>query len=92
MFQPTVYRADDPAVVAARARTTALLRGGVGQPVDADRTDAAAIGAWGFVHGLAALWLGGALEGDLVEIFERSARATYPDGPPAAREVSFGSE
>jgi len=92
MFQPAVYRDDDPAVVAARARTTALLRGGVGQPVDAERTAAAAIGAWGLVHGLAALWLGGALEGDLVEIFERSARAVYPDGPPVARGVSFGSE
>jgi len=91
MFQPAVYRADDHGVVAARARTTALLRGGVGQPAGAERTAWAAIGAWAFVHGLAALHLGGALDGDLIEVYERAARAVYPDGPPQARAVSFGS-
>jgi AcrR family transcriptional regulator len=91
MFQPTVYPADDPAVVAARARTTALLRGGVGQPVDAERTASAAIGAWAFVHGLAALWSSGALDGDLIEVYERTARAMYPQGPPAVRAVTSGS-
>ena len=83
MFQPTVYRADDPGVVAARAATTALLRGGVGQPTDADRTSAAAIGAWAFVHGIAALGLGGAIEGDAIELYERAAIALFPGGPPA---------
>ncbi|MET0326840.1 MAG: TetR/AcrR family transcriptional regulator [Ilumatobacteraceae bacterium] len=91
MFQPTIYPADDPAVVAARTRTTALLRSGVGQPVDAEPTAAAAVGAWAFVHGLAALWLGGALEGDLIEVYERAARATYPQGPPAVGAVTSGS-
>src|SRR4051794_5210037 len=55
MFQPTVYRADDPGVAAARAATTAMLRAGVGQAADG----AAAFGAWAFVHGIAALVLGG---------------------------------
>ena len=46
MFQPAVYRADDPGVVAARARTTALLRGGR-RPAGRRRPHgAAAIGAW----------------------------------------------
>jgi AcrR family transcriptional regulator len=82
MFQPTVYRADDPAVIAARAATTDLLRRGVGQPADSP-TSAAALGAWAFVHGIAALVLGGAIEGDAVELYERAAAALFPAGPPA---------
>ena len=82
MFQPTVYRADDPGVVAARAATTALLRQGVGQPTDTP-TSAAAFGAWAFVHGIAALVLGGAIEGDAIELYERAAMALFPGGPPA---------
>jgi AcrR family transcriptional regulator len=81
MFQPSVYRADDAGVVAARARTTAQLRAGVGQPVGAP-TSAVALGAWAFVHGIAALVLGGAMEGDASELYERAARALFPDGPP----------
>jgi AcrR family transcriptional regulator len=82
MFQPTVYRADDPGVVAARAATTALLRQGVGQATDSP-TSAAAFGAWAFVHGIAALVLGGAIEGDAIELYERAAMALFPGGPPA---------
>ena len=82
MFQPTVYRADDPGVVAARAATTALLRQGVGQATDSP-TSAAAFGAWAFVHGIAALVLGGAIDGDAIELYERAAVALFPAGPPA---------
>ncbi len=82
MFQPTVYRADDPAVVAARAATTGMLRAGVGQAGDpAGPTSAAAIGAWAFVHGLAALWLGGAIDGDLMASYDRAVAALFPSGP-----------
>jgi AcrR family transcriptional regulator len=82
MFQPTVYRADDPGVVEARASTTRLLRQGVGQPADSP-TSAAAFGAWAFVHGIAGLVLGGAIEGDAVELYERASRALFRDRPPA---------
>jgi Tetracyclin repressor-like, C-terminal domain len=82
MFQPAVYRADDPGVVAARAATTAMLRAGVGQPTDAATSDAA-LGAWAFVHGIAALVVGGAIEGDAVALYERTAAALFPSGPPA---------
>jgi AcrR family transcriptional regulator len=82
MFQPTVYRADDPGVTAARAATTAMLRQGVGQSSDS-ATSAVALGAWAFVHGIAALVLGGAMEGDAIELYERAATALFPAGPPA---------
>ncbi len=82
MFQPAVYRVDDPGVVAARAATTAMLRAGVGQPTDAPTSDAA-LGAWAFVHGIAALVLGGAIEADAVALYERTASALFPAGPPA---------
>jgi AcrR family transcriptional regulator len=82
MFQPAVYRADDPGVAAARAPITARLRAGVGQRADAPRSDAA-FGAWAFVHGIAALVLGGAIEADATELYERAVDALFPGGPPA---------
>ena len=82
MFQPAVYRADDPGVAAARARTTAQLRAGVGQSAGAPTSDVA-LGAWAFVHGIAALVLGGAIDGAAGELYERVARALFPAGPPS---------
>ncbi|MFR9776955.1 TetR/AcrR family transcriptional regulator [Micromonospora sp. MS34] len=62
MFSPDLYRADDPALVAARTRAGAALRGGVaalpGPPREPDRD---ALAAWSIVHGFATLWLAGAL-------------------------------
>ena len=82
MFQPAVYRPDDPGVVEARARTTAMLRAGVGQP-GREPTGDVALGAWAFVHGIASLVLGGAVEGDPIELYERAAVALFPAGPPS---------
>jgi AcrR family transcriptional regulator len=82
MFQPAVYHADDPGVAAARARTTGMLRAGVGQRVGEPTADVA-LGAWAFVHGIAALCLGGAIDGDAVELYGRAAAALFPGGPPA---------
>jgi AcrR family transcriptional regulator len=82
MFQPTLYRADVPGLAAARARTTAMLRAGVGQVAD-DRTADVALGAWAFVHGIAALTLGGAIDGDPVDLYDRAASALFRSGPPA---------
>jgi AcrR family transcriptional regulator len=81
MFQPAIYRAEDPGVVEARARTTAMLRGGVGQPLDGPTSDIA-LGAWAFVHGIASLVLGAAIAGDAVEVYDRVSVALFRDGPP----------
>ncbi|MGY1809299.1 TetR/AcrR family transcriptional regulator [Blastococcus sp. SYSU D00669] len=63
MFRPDLYRTDDPDVVAARTRTTALLRDGArarfGTP---DRIRA--LTAWSLVHGLATLVRDGAVVPD----------------------------
>lgn len=82
MFQPSVYRADDPGVVAARARTTAMLRAGVNQR-RSDPTADVAMGAWAFVHGLASLVLGGAIDGDALALYDRTAAAIFRGRPPA---------
>ena len=63
MFRPVLYHRDDPAVVAARDRTTAMLRRGAAQAFgDDDRLPALA--AWSLVHGMATLIIDGALELD----------------------------
>ena len=81
MFQPTVYRADDPGVLAARARTTELLQAGVGQAGPGATADVG-LGAWAFVHGIASLVLGGAIEGDAVDVYDRVSVALFRDRPP----------
>ncbi len=77
MFRPDLYHADDPAVLASKARTGEALRGGVGT-VPGRRTgpDAAVAGvaAWSLVHGFATLWLNGALPPALGEDPETAAR------------------
>ncbi|UOE21829.1 TetR/AcrR family transcriptional regulator [Thermobifida halotolerans] len=66
MFRPGLYRADDPAVTAARARSRDVLHGRLralpDRPADGDT---AALAAWSIVHGFAELWLSGALPDDL---------------------------
>ena len=63
MFRPELYHRDDPALVAARDRATAMLRAGAQQAFgDADRLPALA--AWSLVHGMATLIIDGALELD----------------------------
>jgi len=63
MFRPELYHADDPAVVTARAATKELLYGPVGR-LSADPAVnplEAGVAAWALVHGLATLYLNGAL-------------------------------
>jgi AcrR family transcriptional regulator len=77
MYRPDLYHADDPAVVAARARTGEALRGGVDTLPDARTgpdTALAGVAAWSLVHGFATLWLNGALPRDLGEDPETAAR------------------
>ena len=54
----------------------------MGQEDGAERSDAS-IGAWAFVHGIASLVLGGAIEGDPIALYERAAVALFPAGPPS---------
>ncbi|MGW2589976.1 TetR/AcrR family transcriptional regulator [Streptomyces sp. NPDC001515] len=64
MFRPDLYRTDDPALLAAKARATAELRAGVSAlpaptPEDARLTG---IAAWSLAHGFATLLLSGNLD------------------------------
>ncbi|GGZ00099.1 TetR/AcrR family transcriptional regulator [Streptomyces nitrosporeus] len=68
MFRPELHRADDPALLAARARATEALRSGVdGLPEAARGEDArlAGVAAWSLAHGFATLLLSGNLSGAL---------------------------
>ncbi|MCK2242722.1 MULTISPECIES: TetR/AcrR family transcriptional regulator [unclassified Crossiella] len=60
MFRPELYRADDPAVLAARERANAPLVSGV-RSVRRAGPELGEIAAWSLVHGFATLWLTGAL-------------------------------
>ncbi|SDI42368.1 DNA-binding transcriptional regulator, AcrR family [Sinosporangium album] len=62
MFRPELYRADDPAVRTARERAGGVLANTARTlaPTPA-QTRTATIAAWSLVHGLAELWLNGAL-------------------------------
>ena len=74
MFQPDLYRADDPQLVAARARTTALLRDGARARFgSSDRVRA--LTAWSLVHGLATLVRDGAVAPEPGSDLETLARA-----------------
>lgn len=60
MFRPELYRADDPALVAAKRAASASLYGPVGELIDdADSLHqlAPGVAAWSLVHGLATLLL-----------------------------------
>ncbi len=83
MFRPDLHRTDDPPLVAARARTTALLREGARARFGtSDRLRA--LTAWSLVHGLATLVRDGAVVPEPGSDLEALARAvthglTAPD-------------
>lgn len=65
MFQPDLYRTDDPDLLAAKDRASAELRAGVTNLPAAGRGDdarLAGIAAWSLAHGFATLLLSGNLE------------------------------
>lgn len=75
MFQPNLYHADDPELVAAKTTTAELLYG----TGEADSTQlAAGIAAWSLVHGLATLWLNGNVPAGLGDDPEQIARIIAP--------------
>jgi AcrR family transcriptional regulator len=64
MFRPELYRADDPALLAAKSRATEALRAGISDLPDATRGEdarLAGIAAWSLAHGFATLLLTGNL-------------------------------
>ncbi|MEW2190387.1 TetR/AcrR family transcriptional regulator [Streptomyces microflavus] len=70
MFQPDLYRADDPDLLSAQARATDALRAGVADLPPGGRGEGdrlAGVAAWSLAHGFATLLLSGnlsdALEG-----------------------------
>ncbi|MFG2192735.1 TetR-like C-terminal domain-containing protein [Streptomyces sp. NPDC048639] len=62
MYQPELWRRDDPELAAARDRTAELLRAGLPDDLDADEAVRTGLGAWSIAHGFATLWLSGNLE------------------------------
>jgi len=61
MFRPELLNAADPALEAARSRSSQALYGGVGSAAPDDDTLRAGVAAWALVHGLATLFLDGNL-------------------------------
>ncbi|MFW3460100.1 TetR/AcrR family transcriptional regulator [Streptomyces microflavus] len=79
MFQPDLYRADDPDLLSAQARATDALRAGVADLPPGGRGEddrLAGVAAWSLAHGFATLLLSGnlsdALEGRDPEAVFRS--------------------
>jgi AcrR family transcriptional regulator len=67
MFHPDLYHADDPELLAARARATAGLQGAVAAlptPPAGRQARLTGLAAWSIVHGFATLWLSGAIPPD----------------------------
>ncbi|MCA1270125.1 TetR/AcrR family transcriptional regulator [Streptomyces rubiginosohelvolus] len=93
MFQPDLHRADDPDLLAARARATDALRAGVADLPSAGRGEddrLAGVAAWSLAHGFATLLLSGnlaeALEGrDPEEAFRSLAALTFAPEDGRAR-------
>ncbi|HKY66823.1 MAG TPA: TetR/AcrR family transcriptional regulator [Acidimicrobiales bacterium] len=89
MFQPALYHPDDDGLVAARARTTALLgassRDASAPPTTGDTSDRALAG-WCLVHGFASLVGTGAItpDGDAIAMARRLALAAFSPGGAGA--------
>ncbi|MEK0155980.1 TetR/AcrR family transcriptional regulator [Arthrobacter oryzae] len=77
MFRPELYRADDPELIAAKARAGESLYRGVA-PFSASESGPdspeAALAAWSLVHGFATLWLSGNLPAGLPADPRQAAR------------------
>ncbi|MEU2248102.1 TetR/AcrR family transcriptional regulator [Streptomyces sp. NPDC019224] len=91
MFQPDLWRADDPDLLAAKARATAALRTGVAALTPAAPTDdprLAGVAAWSLAHGFATLLLSGNLADavgarDPEKVFRAIGRLLFtPEGTP----------
>ena len=85
MWRPDLYHAEDPALLAARDRSSAALYSGVADLPDgqagADVRETG-LAAWSLAHGFATLWLSGALP-DMPELPDEAARAVLRHLTPA---------
>lgn len=88
MFQPSLYREDDPELQAAQERATARLHGsaeGIETPGSQRET---AVAGWCLMHGFASLWLTGNLRNfgdDPIEAARSIARTAFrPSGESSA--------
>lgn len=89
MFQPDLYRADDPDLLAAKERASVELRAGVTALPSGggENTRLTGVAAWSLAHGFATLLLSGNLSGavgdrDPEEVFRSLATPVFaPDGP-----------
>ena len=83
MFQPTLYHADDVALVAARARASELLgassRGAAPSEASAGRRRDVALAGWCLMHGFASLVRTGAItpDGDPMATARRLGQAAF---------------
>ncbi|MEV8508196.1 TetR-like C-terminal domain-containing protein [Actinoplanes sp. NPDC051475] len=74
MFRTDLLDDDDPEVIATRATAIAPLRDGIRAQGTGDPT-AAMIAAWGLVHGIASLALGGAFQESPEDVEDLARRA-----------------
>jgi AcrR family transcriptional regulator len=86
MYDPSLYRPDDPAVTAGRERAGAQLYGAAGEHAPRAPSRETGLAGWCLMHGLATLWLSGNLpgpagpgpnDGDAVALARRLALAAF---------------
>ncbi|MEO3924776.1 TetR/AcrR family transcriptional regulator [Micromonosporaceae bacterium B7E4] len=78
MFRPDLYRADDPAVTAARERARGVLvTGARGLSPTPEQDRAVMLGVWSIVHGFASLWLSGAITESTTGDAATTARSVF---------------
>ena len=85
MFRPDLYRDEDPELAEARKEAAALLYTPLGRLSGGDPgfdTLRAGVAAWSLVHGLATLYLNGALPPELGDDPEQIARSVPGHFPP----------
>ncbi|SED45761.1 transcriptional regulator, TetR family [Streptomyces sp. 2131.1] len=85
MFQPDLYRTDDPDLLAAKDRATAELRAGVATLAPTGAPRLTGIAAWSLAHGFATLLLSGNLtdavgDRDAEEVFREVGRLLFTPG------------
>lgn len=75
MFQPSLYRADDPQLAQAQLKAREALEQAVrGHRKARGKAEDARLAAWSIAHGFAKLWLAGALPPELGRDPEAAAR------------------
>jgi len=85
MYEPSLFRADAPAIVAARVRAGAVFFGSAESFRPGEDSRRVALAGWCLMHGLSTLWLGGNLReagADPVDLARWLGQATF--GAPSS--------